>query len=204
LSNYKAPKTLTLAKVQAHIMELAERTATQVPEGDTRSVMYDVDFVKGLINCLPLESQHMVRTKYHELSARLRRAATASELKNGAEKTHKHQGPTNKDSKAIGKFKPFKRSSVFAIQTPVEDDLDQSVTDSPGQIYVGTFHNATDRRTGQQQQQTQSHRARDNSNVTSAKNNHDNKKSSYTPRQNTFNKFSKVRNTSNAQLLTLW
>ena len=214
LSNYKAPKTLTLAKVQAHVMELAERTATQVPEGDTRSIMYDVDFVKGLINCLPLESQHMVRTKYHELSARLRRAATASELsqalhsirhiidadisKNGADKTHRHQGPTNKDSKAIGKFKPFKRSSVFAIQTPVEDDLDQNVTDPPGQIYVGTFHNATDRRTGQQQQQTQSHRARGNSNVTSAKNNHDNKKSSYTPRQNTFNKFSKVRNTSNA------
>ena len=83
LSNYKAPKTLTLAKAQAHIMELAERAATQVPEGDTRSVMYDVDFVKGLINCLPLESQHMVRTKYHELSARLRRAATASNC-------HKH------------------------------------------------------------------------------------------------------------------
>ena len=37
----------------------------------------------------------------------------------------------------------------------------------------------------QQQQQTQSHRARGNNNVTFSKNNHDNKKSGYTPRQNT-------------------
>ena len=54
LRNYKAPKTANLAQVQAHLMELASRVVTQIPEGPSRNAIFDVEMTQALIRCLPL------------------------------------------------------------------------------------------------------------------------------------------------------
>ena len=80
LKTYKAPKSANLAKVQAHLMELASRACSQIPEGPSRTALFDLELNQSLIRSLPTESQHLVQTKFNELSARQGRAATAAEL----------------------------------------------------------------------------------------------------------------------------
>ena len=80
LKTYRASRSSTLAKVQAHLMDLAERAASQIPEGPSRTAIFDLELNQALIRCLPAESQRLVQTKCNELSARQGRAATAAEL----------------------------------------------------------------------------------------------------------------------------
>ena len=80
LRNYMAPKTSNLAKVQAYLMELATRACTQVPEGPSRNMIFDVEVTQALSRCLPLESRQLVKTRYQELSAKQGRSTTAAEL----------------------------------------------------------------------------------------------------------------------------
>jgi len=138
LRTYKAHKTANLAKVQAHLMELATRSSSQVPEGPSRAAIFDLELTQALINSLPHESQQLVRTKYHELSARQGRAATASELsqalhtirhvidqdikKNGTDRSEK----TRDKAKVVSNYKfkrPFengqrKFKSTLAVNLP--------------------------------------------------------------------------------------
>ena len=80
LKSYKAPKSSSLAEVQAHLMELASRACSQIPEGPSRTTLFDLELTQSLIRSLPTESQKQVQTKFNDLSARQRRAATAAEL----------------------------------------------------------------------------------------------------------------------------
>jgi hypothetical protein len=80
LKSYRAPKSSSLADVQAHLMELASRACSQVPEGPSRTALFDLELTQSLIRSLPTESQKQVQTKFNDLSAKQRRAATAAEL----------------------------------------------------------------------------------------------------------------------------
>jgi len=80
LKSYRAPKSFSLADVQAHLMELASRACSQVPEGPSRTALFDLELTQSLIRSLPTESQKQVQTKFNDLSAKQRRAATAAEL----------------------------------------------------------------------------------------------------------------------------
>jgi len=77
---YKAPKTANLARIEAHIMFLANRAAKLLPRGETRNHYRNLEMVQALIRCLPPHSSSLVQTKFNELSARLGRVATAIEL----------------------------------------------------------------------------------------------------------------------------
>jgi hypothetical protein len=77
---YKAPKDATLASAEAHIMSLANRAASLLPPGPSRSAAYNLDSVLTLIKCLPIRSADIVQTRYNELTARQGYAATAAQL----------------------------------------------------------------------------------------------------------------------------
>ena len=80
LINFKASKNSTLAKIEAHLMTLCNRASTALPAGEARLAFYNLEFCNTLINCLPSQSNITVKTQYCILSAKLKRAATASEL----------------------------------------------------------------------------------------------------------------------------
>jgi hypothetical protein len=80
LSTYKVPKNSNLAKVEAHLMALANRAATMLPAGPSRTAFYNMEVIHALIRGLPPSSSSLVQMKYNELSARQGRAATVAEL----------------------------------------------------------------------------------------------------------------------------
>jgi hypothetical protein len=80
LSTYKAPKTSNLAKVEAHLMSLANRAAAMLPAGPSRTAYYNMEVIHAIIRSLPPTSSSLVQMKYNELSAKQGRAATVAEL----------------------------------------------------------------------------------------------------------------------------
>jgi len=80
LFNYKAPKNLTLRDVETNIMLWVSRAATIFPAGPSRVAYYNLETVEALIRCLPPTSSARVQSVYNTLSARLGRAALATEL----------------------------------------------------------------------------------------------------------------------------
>ena len=154
LRNYKAPKTANLAQVQAHLMELASRVVTQIPEGPSRNAIFDVEMTQALIRCLPHESQQMVHTKYNELSARQGRSTTAAELsqslhsirhivdqdirRNGVERSGKPSSVETRVHRQIPGVRRFvKRPSVHLVQTPLIDD--DCYDDDDDESHVGSL-----------------------------------------------------------------
>ena len=77
---YKAPKSSNLARVEAHIMSLANRAAILLPSGESRTNAKNLEIIQTLIRCLPPASSATVQSHFNSLSARLGRAATANEL----------------------------------------------------------------------------------------------------------------------------
>ena len=77
---YKAPKTCSLRDVETNLMLWASRAATSLPEGPARIAYYNMQIVQALIRSLPPTSSARVQSVYNSLSARLGRAATATEL----------------------------------------------------------------------------------------------------------------------------
>ena len=132
LKTYKAPRSATLAKVQAHLMDLAERAASQVPEGPSRAAIFDLELNQALIRSLPAESQRLVQTKFNELSARQGRAASAAELsqalhsirhvidqdisKNGGDRSEKHRMHIREKVRPHSDRYAGKRPSAYIIQ----------------------------------------------------------------------------------------
>lgn len=80
LFTYKAPKTLTLREVETNIMLWVSRAATIFPAGPSRIAYYNLETIEALIRCLPPISSARVQSVYNSLSARLGRAALATEL----------------------------------------------------------------------------------------------------------------------------
>jgi hypothetical protein len=80
LYTYKAPKNLQLREVETNIMLWASRAATLLPAGPSRIAFYNMEIVQTLIRCLPPTSSAIVQGVFNSLSARLGRAALATEL----------------------------------------------------------------------------------------------------------------------------
>lgn len=80
LFTYKAPKYSTLREVETNIMLWAGRAAMSLPDGPARNAFYNMQIVQALIRSLPPVSSSRVQSVYNTLSARLGRAALATEL----------------------------------------------------------------------------------------------------------------------------
>lgn len=80
LFTYKAPKNATLRDVEVLISDWATRASRVLPDGASRTNYYNSEAVHSLIRSLPPASAARVQSVYNSLSARLGRAATASEL----------------------------------------------------------------------------------------------------------------------------
>jgi len=80
LFTYKAPKTLTLREVETNLMLWASRASTSLPEGPARKAFYNMQIIQAIIRSLPPQSSARVQSVFNTLSARLGRAATATEL----------------------------------------------------------------------------------------------------------------------------
>jgi len=99
LSMYKAPRNSNLAKVETHLMSLANRASSMLPAGPSRTAFYNMEVIHALIRGLPPASSSLVQMKYNELSARQGRAATVAELSRAL---HSIRHAIDKDIKANG------------------------------------------------------------------------------------------------------
>jgi hypothetical protein len=61
-------------------MYLATRVASQIPEGESRNTLYNLEATQGILRALPPISAATAQNTYASLSARLGRACTVSEL----------------------------------------------------------------------------------------------------------------------------
>jgi len=89
LFSYKAPKNSNLAEVIAHIMELASRISSTLPDESSRKASYNHEVITALTQSLPSDSAKLVRSTYSTLSAKIGRALEASELTR-ALNVHRH------------------------------------------------------------------------------------------------------------------
>ena len=77
---YKIPKTMNLAEGVAHIMDLAQRVATQFPPGPSQTALYNLEATNAIFRALPSASAATAMNNFTSLSARMQRPATISEL----------------------------------------------------------------------------------------------------------------------------
>jgi len=123
LHEYRAPKGATLAKVEAHIMLLADRASVMLPLGPARDTYYNMERVQSLIKCLPPHSSGLVQSKYNDLSAKINRAATASQLSNALNGL---RHVIDKDIQEHGvdrKFKPTIKSTRYSNTANSDDKI---------------------------------------------------------------------------------
>jgi hypothetical protein len=80
LFNYRAPRSLSLKEVETNIMLWVSRAATLLPAGSSRIAYYNMEIIQTLIRSLPPSSSARVQSVFNTLSARLGRAAQATEL----------------------------------------------------------------------------------------------------------------------------
>jgi len=80
LNAFKVNKNGTLSYAQSKIMKLAGRAASALPEGESRTAYYNMEAVNALIRALPQHSSQEVSNLYHNLTARLGKACTFSDL----------------------------------------------------------------------------------------------------------------------------
>ena len=80
LFTYKAPKNLSLKEVETNIMLWVSRAAAVLPAGPSRIAYYNMEIIQTLIRSLPPMSSARVQSVFNTLSARLGRAAQATEL----------------------------------------------------------------------------------------------------------------------------
>jgi hypothetical protein len=126
LFNYRAPKSLSLKEVETNIMLWVSRAATTLPAGPSRIAYYNMEIVQTLIRSLPPHSSARVQSVFNTLSARLGRAAMATELsralnidrhsidndihKNGADKNHR--------SMVINKPRKIQTGNTYVLSAP--------------------------------------------------------------------------------------
>ena len=80
LMTYRVPKNSTLTKAQSYILELASRVASQLPEGKSRTSMFNIEANNALIRCLPDYSTTLATNVLNTLSAKLARNPSFIEL----------------------------------------------------------------------------------------------------------------------------
>ena len=80
LRSFKAYKNKNSAEVEAAIQQIALRACRIIPKGDARKCLFDTMCINAYLDALPHESSLLVRTKYIDLSMKLKRQPTFAEL----------------------------------------------------------------------------------------------------------------------------
>ena len=115
LLNYRAPKSLSLKEVETNIMLWVSRAATLLPAGNSRIAYYNMEIIQTLIRSLPQNSSARVQSVFNTLSARMGRAAKATELSR-ALNIDRHS--IDMDIKSNGVDKSNSLTSVRKIRKP--------------------------------------------------------------------------------------
>ena len=189
LINFKASKNSTLAKIEAHLMTLCNRASTALPPGEARLAFYNLEFCNTLINCLPSQSNITVKTQYCVLSAKLKRAATASEL---SKSLNVHRDAIDNDLKMHGststgpkmskrqtstRTKSWTKASTYAV------DYQKQSSGSSGEPPQSKInYTAQKQNVGHRPPQTHAH----GNNKRKFRPGHKNKNSNFSPRQPQF------------------
>jgi hypothetical protein len=77
---YRIPKTKTMVDAVATIMDLASRAASALPPGESRSAYYNYEATEALLRALPPASRVTASNLHAQLSAKLGRSASITEL----------------------------------------------------------------------------------------------------------------------------
>ena len=80
LAHLTAHKSMNIIELQNKIMYLAGRTASDLPPGNARQSVYNLEACRALMSALPSQSSHLVTSKYNILTARLTTAPTFVQL----------------------------------------------------------------------------------------------------------------------------
>ena len=80
LAQLTAHKSMNIIELQNKIMYLAGRTASDLPPGNARQSVYNLEACRALMSALPSQSSHLVTSKYNILTARLTTAPTFVQL----------------------------------------------------------------------------------------------------------------------------
>ena len=75
-----APKSGDLARHISHVMSLAQRAASAIPAGASRTAYFNNEAISALMRSLPPASRTTCSNLFHTLSAKARRAITYNEL----------------------------------------------------------------------------------------------------------------------------
>jgi len=113
LYSYKAPKSSNFSDVEAHIMQLANRATDSMPPGPSKRDAYQMEYINGLIRCLPIQSSILVQNTNNMLSSRLGRAAHASELSK-ALNLYRHSLDLDIKTHGSDTFKKFQKAPFKA------------------------------------------------------------------------------------------
>ena len=127
LFSYKAPRNLSLKEVETNIMLWVSRASALLPAGPSRIAYYNMEIVQTLIRSLPPMSSARVQSVFNTLSARLGRAALATELSRAlnidrhAIDTDIRQNGVDKNYKAASyNQKKPRRAVSYAVSIPVQ------------------------------------------------------------------------------------
>lgn len=80
LLQYRIPKTSNLKKAESYIMHLCSRISSQLPPGESRKSLYDLEACNALIRALPYASSTQASNIHNSISAKLNRAPTFVEF----------------------------------------------------------------------------------------------------------------------------
>ena len=80
LADYQAVKGENLTKICGNILSLANRIASSLPKGASRTALFDLESCNALINSLPASSSILASNVYSTLTSRLQRHPTYVEL----------------------------------------------------------------------------------------------------------------------------
>jgi hypothetical protein len=83
LFSYRIPRTSNLSEAVAHIMDLAGRAASSLPPGSSRVALYNMEATEALLRSLPPAAKITATNLMAQLSAKLNRSATITELNRG-------------------------------------------------------------------------------------------------------------------------
>jgi len=99
MQNFKATKSMNLAKVESQIMIWANRASTQFPAGDSRQAYYNLEACNCLIKALSNNSAITAGTVYNSLTARLQKAPSYSFFTRAL---NSHRDVIDRDLRAYG------------------------------------------------------------------------------------------------------
>ena len=80
LSSFVASKHMNFAKCQAHIMNLSSRISDSLPNGPSRTSLYNLEANNALCRALPTTSSQLVSNQLNSLACRLQKAPSFVEL----------------------------------------------------------------------------------------------------------------------------